>query len=888
MRTFVRTILHFIANWFFNSLCLYACTQWLPGMNLYPAANVPRYLLVMELGLVLTLMNTTLRPILLMMLLPLNALTVGILSLFLNGLFFLLLAQFAPSLKVDSLWTGLAAVFIFTVLNMILQFFIPLDDDIIYFSIAGQRRAAKNKQKEQAKGLVMLEIDGLSYPRLRQAVERGQMPFLKDLLLSGAFSVRPYDCGVPSQTSSCQAGIMFGRNENICAFRWYDKANNRVFTSSKAQDAADMERMLFKDEPVSGILDNGMSINNIISGNAGENIFTISRLLPGSREEFNKVNRDMFLFSLRPYLLTKSLLLTFLDAGREVLSYFWDYISRKKPRLNRLHGFYPLVRGATNILLRDLSTAMVADAVAEGKEAIYTTFLGYDEIAHHSGPDSHEAFNALGGIDRSIRKIYEAIQITNARSYEMVVLSDHGQSFGSTFKQRYGISLADHIKNLAVSTSRSGKALRVVSIEDDEDNSANVMALLNSFGGEDRNRILRETTENLENAIGTNEKDAIAAAENDANDIIVLASGNLVNAYFRISDERLTYDELEETYPGLIAELTTHPGVGIVCTYSDEGPLVFSDSGRLNLATGELSGTDPLVMYQEPELRAEQLRYLMNFPNAGDLVIISPVYQDGTVAAYEELIGSHGGLGGQQTTPFLMYSANVPAPSEINSSRKVYGFLRQVKNSPLPVSDRAEQTDTQSLSALLKQIADIKTWIFMLARTVFFSPTAYSEIAQNPAFNGPALLIGVLTVLSTLSVLNRYSGSSGSRWTVNLVVLLIVYGIELVAGYLAIIIFRGKRRPISFIRTALFTGYTEFLWLFLLAHRAVSVWIPVILLLRITTLTFSVVTAGNLKRRYSLPVFLILIILIPVLTIVVLLIYNFFQFFSARWNAGKQ
>ena len=60
----------------------------------------------------------------------------------------------------------------------------------------------------------MLEIDGLSYPRLMYSIERGFMPFLKELLDSGKYTVRPYDCGVPSQTSSCQAGIMFGRNGN--------------------------------------------------------------------------------------------------------------------------------------------------------------------------------------------------------------------------------------------------------------------------------------------------------------------------------------------------------------------------------------------------------------------------------------------------------------------------------------------------------------------------------------------------------------------------------------------------------------------------------------------------------------------------------------------------
>ncbi len=882
MRTFIRTLLHFIANWFFNSVCLYACTQWLPGMILYPQPNVPLYLLVMELGLVLTIMNTTLRPILLMLLLPLNALTVGLLSIFLNGIFIILLDQFSASLETTGFWVGIAATFIFAILNMVLQTLIPMDDDIIYYSILGQRRAAKNKKRSYSKGIVMLEIDGLSYPRLMSAVESGRMPFLKDLLLSGSFTVRPYDCGIPSQTSSCQAGIMYGRNENICAFRWYDKAGRRVYSSSKSQDAAEMEMMLFKGEKPSGILNNGMSVNNIISGNASENILTTSRLLPGSREEINKVSRDLFYFSLRPFLMTKSLLLTFLDAGREVLSYWWDFIRRKKPRLNRLKGFYPLIRGASNILLRDISTAMIADAVAEGKEAAYTTFLGYDEIAHHSGPDSHEAFNALGGIDRSIRKIYEAIQITNARQYEMVILSDHGQSYGATFKQRYGISLADYIKDLADRTSRSDQSLRVVSVEDDDDNSANVVAVLNVLGGEKGNNLIHQTADNLENAINTAENDAIEKAESEANDIIVLASGNMVNAYFRNKDEQLTYEEIEAYYPGLVTQLTLHPGVGTVCVHTDEGPVVYCENGCRNLENGEVVGTDPLLMYEEPELRAEQLAYLMNFPSVGDLVIISPVYEDGTVAAYEELIGSHGGFGGQQTEPFLMYSSSIRIPETIRNSREVYPVLTQIKNSPVFHAAAEKDVDTTSLKALFHQVINIRNWIFILAKTLFFSPTAYREVAENEELNGPACLIGLITFISTWTVMNHYFSNGKRMIVINLLVLLLIYGIEFLAAYLTVIIFRGRRKPGILARTMFFTKYFGLLWLFILTGQAGSVWAAVILMFCVTALATSVIFAGKLKRFYGLPVFVTLILLIPVITVGVFLIFNFFRFISGR------
>ena len=57
------------------------------------------------------------------------------------------------------------------------------------------------------------------------------------------------------------------------------------------------------------------------------------------------------------------------------------------------------------------------------------------------------------------------------------------------------------------------------------------------------------------------------------------------------------------------------------------------------------------------ETRVWQLKRVMDFPSAGDLWLISTIYADGTVAALEELIGSHGGLGGFQTQPFVLFPA---------------------------------------------------------------------------------------------------------------------------------------------------------------------------------------------------------------------------------------
>ena len=75
------------------------------------------------------------------------------------------------------------------------------------------------------------------------------------------------------------------------------------------------------------------------------------------------------------------------------------------------------------------------------------TFVGYDEVAHHSGVETDDAFDALWKIDQQFARLEGAIDKA-PRPYHFVVLSDHGQSGGATFKQRYGKSLAEFVQEL--------------------------------------------------------------------------------------------------------------------------------------------------------------------------------------------------------------------------------------------------------------------------------------------------------------------------------------------------------------------------------------------------------------------------------------------------------
>ena len=146
--------------------------------------------------------------------------------------------------------------------------------------------------------------------------------------------------------------------------------------------------------------------------------------------------------------------------------------------------------------------------------------------------------------------------------------------------------------------------------------------------------------------------------------VAVCPSGNLANIYFTREPGRLSLEYLVATYPGLVEGLASHPGIGFVLVYSEaRGHVVLGPKGYRDLDSETVGGDDPLAHFS-PNLAAQLLR-ISGYDNVGDLLVNS--FYDpatGEVAAFEELIGCHGGAGGPQQAPFLMYPAAWTAPAE--------------------------------------------------------------------------------------------------------------------------------------------------------------------------------------------------------------------------------
>lgn len=139
--------------------------------------------------------------------------------------------------------------------------------------------------------------------------------------------------------------------------------------------------------------------------------------------------------------------------------------------------------------------------------------------------------------------------------------------------------------------------------------------------------------------------------------IAVLASGNLGLVYGTDLEKRATLEVIEAVYPGVLEGLVQHEGIGFVMVHSEtHGPVVIGSGGTCYLDDGRVESEDPLEGFGANA--ALHLRRTDSFPDAPD-VLVNSFYNPETneVAAFEELIGSHGGLGGWQTKPFLLYPA---------------------------------------------------------------------------------------------------------------------------------------------------------------------------------------------------------------------------------------
>jgi uncharacterized membrane protein YvlD (DUF360 family) len=648
--------------------------------------------------------NLLVRPIIIAILAPISAILVVIAALLLQVAVFLLLGPLVPGVEVDGFWSAFIGSWIFAIVNTILTAIFSIsDDDSQYGALVRQlRMSRRDVTRTTDPGLVVIQIDGLSHDVLKQQLHAGRAPFMTSWIRGGSHRLTQWEAMLPSQTSASQAGIMHGNNDGIPAFRWWDKETNRLLVSNHPADTIEIVRRISNGE---GLLSNGgASINNLASGDATRSFLTMATIkLPGGGVGDSQAFANYF---ISPYNYLHMVVRFFGESIKEVFQARRQIRAGIEPRMHR--GFpYPFVRAATNVILRDLGISLVMGEMYRGTPVVYIDFTDYDEIAHHSGPERSDALDALDGVDRCIATLWKGSQDA-ARPYRFIVVSDHGQTLGATFLQRYGISLEGLVNqqlkgtaNVEAATTRVEEygplntfAAELRGVGGITGGVARAMTggkADKTFGPDDvttvgkgpagalaKPKAEQASEEARTDADGTSEKPPTELPE-----VVVCASGNLGLISFPREAGRVTLATIDAKYKGLVDALTAHEGIGFILLATDDrGPIVLSNNGIRYLDGDKVEGQDPLAPYGD--LAADKVRRVHEMTTCPDILVLSTYYEDSDeVAAFEELIGSHGGLGGSQTRPFLLYPSEWELDGPILGAPAVYTQIRRWIEGPL-------------------------------------------------------------------------------------------------------------------------------------------------------------------------------------------------------------
>ncbi len=623
---------------------------------LMPRLTVDRALDAVVAVVLIALFQAAVRPVILTFAASISLVLTAILVLVLQIAAFLVVAQWAPGIHVDGFTTALIASFIYAIVNTILTAILGIDSGGSYYGLLVQRLMVKRAAARSDKpGLVILQIDGLAHPILAGRMRAGSVNTLASWVRDGSHKLSRWEAILPSMTSASQAGILHGNNDGIPAFRWYERDREHLMASSNPADAALIVSRISNGQ---GLLsNNGASICNLMTGDATRSYLTTASIKAEGGGIGDSQAFLSFFFSPSGYLRSFTLFLG--EFIKEMIQARRTRRAGVRPQMHR--GLkYAGMRAASNVILRDVNTSLIIEEMYRGANVIYADFTDYDELAHHCGPERVESFEALDGVDRAVETLVKAAAEA-PRPYKFIVLSDHGQSLGATFLQRYGVSLGEFVRSLM-----SGRAT-VIQTATKAEGSVFVNSFLSEITKSQgvgptvaRAALKGKTTDGIVD-LDSEAEPPVA----DASSIAVVGSGNLGLVWFTGHDHRLTVEELEELHPGLVAAVAAHPGVGMLMVRSSEfGAVVFGPKGTRFLDQDRVEGEDPTTIFGPHTVMS--LRREDAMVNAPDLLLISQYDPEmGEVAAFEELIGSHGGLGGPQTEPFILHPVEWELDEEV-------------------------------------------------------------------------------------------------------------------------------------------------------------------------------------------------------------------------------
>lgn len=501
-------------------------------------------------------------------------------------------------------------------------------------------RLTKLPDAGSERGLVLIQIDGLSKTQLERALKRGRMPFLRKLLRREGYHLHSVYSGLPSTTAAAQGELFYGVPCCIPAFGYRERKERRYMKLLIPECALRMEKAL--EKMGRGLCEGGSSYSNIYSGGAKESHWCASEF--NATAMLRGANPAGF-FAVALWNLGSALKLVGLLVVELLLALYDSVRGAIMLGEVRQELLFVFSRVIACVGLRELITVMASMDVARGLPIVHVNFVGYDEQSHRRGPSSAFAHFSLRGIDNCIRRIWMAANRSSRRDYDVWIYSDHGQERTAHYPKEQKRSLEEAVADVLGEevTGRGGK-VRPSAIRSE-------------------NYVGHRLEELLLHRTGTySERDAsrgmsVGNIDGQGRDYtFVIAVGPLGHIYLasRPPDDG--------AMDALARRLVEHAHIPMVLMADGPGRAkVFTPEGRFHLPEDAPRILGPKHRFHED--CGKDLVILCHHPDAGDFVVCGWRTQ-GLPLSFVPENGAHGGCGAEETYAFGIFPGNAPVPHD--------------------------------------------------------------------------------------------------------------------------------------------------------------------------------------------------------------------------------
>lgn len=551
-----------------------------------------------------------------------------------------------------------------------------------------------NETNPKRRGLIIIQIDGLSWNRFQKALRGGKLRYVRKLLRRKRLKAYRYLSEIPTSTPAFQGGMFYGTNDNIPGFHFYDKKERRAYYMGQSDCAYAMECGF----STPGLLKGGSVYSCVYTGGAEASLFIFSSLTAPHRWRFALRLWDIFLLTLiNLAVIFHIVALALVELGTGL----WDLVKRVWRHGRVMHELEQLaIRIGLSVIGRELITLGAMIDISRQVPTIYLNYLGYDEHAHLRGPDSRFAMWSLRAIDRCIRRIYLAA-MSAEREYDVYILSDHGQCASRPFEELTGESLS--------SLLRRETALSVSGHEESERSarealqSADAMVRVAQSMPRPFRRPMNASADYLRRkTLERMHPDSLTCL-----DLSVFSTGPIAYVYWTSIEEGLSDEEIEYMHPGLLERLAGHRAIGFVSVRTSTGDvrvLARAGSARL-LASGEVEREGKLPFDSAVDFQhvVSGIRRITLYPRSGDICVWGGGSSLGDVTFADQEYGSHSGWTNEEVEAMILAPASVDHDfSSIRRHSQFYDFFYSRYADALP--DPASPVEPTPASSSLDEV----------------------------------------------------------------------------------------------------------------------------------------------------------------------------------------